>query len=70
MTLDEYNASVKQIMAEQQELAQSTGQLALSGQANPTNPQFGQIMTKQWALVQKMAQLNTDLLVGVLTPKK
>lgn len=70
MTLDEYNASVKQIMAEQQELAQSTAQLAMSGQASPANPQFGQIMTKQWSLVQKMAKLNTDLLVGVMTPKK
>lgn len=70
MTLDEYNASVKQIMAEQQELAQSTAQLAMSGQASPANPQFAQIMTKQWSLVQKMAKLNTDLLVGVMTPKK
>ncbi len=70
MTLDEYNASVKQIMSEQQELAQSTAQLAMSGQASPANPQFGQIMTKQWSLVQKMAKLNTDLLVGVMTPKK
>ena len=70
MTLDEYNAAVKQIMSEQQELAQSTAQLAMSGQASPANPQFGQIMTKQWSLVQKMAKLNTDLMLGILTPKK
>lgn len=70
MTLDEYNASVKKILAEQQEIAQQTGQLAVSGQANPANPQFSQIMTKQWAVVQKMAKLNTDLMLGILTPKK
>lgn len=70
MTLDEYNASVKQILGEQQEIAQLTGQLAMSGQANPTNPQFTQIMTKQWTLVQKMAKLNTDLMLGIMTPKK
>jgi hypothetical protein len=62
MTLDEYNAAVKQILAEQQEIATATGQLAMSGQANAANPQFSQIMTKQWSLVQKM--------LGILTPKK
>jgi hypothetical protein len=70
MTLDEYNASVKQIMSEQQEIGQMAAQLATSGQANPANPQFAQIMTKQWGLVQKMAKLNTDLMLGILTPKK
>jgi protein-disulfide isomerase-like protein with CxxC motif len=70
MTLDDYNAAVKQIMAEQQNIAQLTGQLAMSGQANPTNPQFAQIMTKQWALIQQMAKLNTDLMVGIMAPKK
>lgn len=70
MTLDEYNASVKQILAEQQEIAQMTGQLAMSGQANPANPQFAQIMTKQWAVIQQMAKLNTDLMLGIMTPKK
>jgi hypothetical protein len=70
MTLDEYNASVKQILAEQQEIAQQTAQIAMSGQANPANPQFAQIMTKQWSLVQQMAKLNTDLMLGIMTPKK
>jgi hypothetical protein len=69
MTLDEYNTRVKDIFAEQQSIAQETGKLALSGQANPTNPQFAQLMTKQWALVQDMARLNTELMMGVLTPK-
>ena len=70
MTLDEYNASVKQILADQQEIAQMTAQLAMSGQASPGNPQFSQIMTKQWTVVQKMAKLNTDVMLGIMTPKK
>jgi hypothetical protein len=69
MTLEEYNQAVKQILAEQQSIAQSTAQLAMSGQANPTNPQFTQIMTKQWSLMQQMAKLNTDLMMGIMTPK-
>ncbi len=63
MTPDEYNESAKKILAEQQDIAQLTGQLAMSGQANPANPQFSQVMTKQWAVVQKMAKLNTDLML-------
>jgi hypothetical protein len=70
MTLDEYNGAVKQILAEQQDIAQSTAQLAMSGQANPANPQFADIMTKQWALVQRMAKLNTELMLGIMAPKK
>lgn len=70
MTLDEYNAAVKQILNEQQEIAQMTAKLAMSGQANPANPQFAEIMTKQWSVVQQMAKLNTDLMLGIMTPKK
>ena len=70
MTLDQYNEAVKQILAEQQKIAQSTAQLAMSGQANPTNPEFTRIMTSQWELVQQMAKLNTDLMLGIMTPKK
>lgn len=70
MTLEEYNDAVKKILAEQQSIAQSTAQLAMSGQANPTNPQFTQIMTQQWSLVQQMAKLNTDLMLGIMAPKK
>ena len=69
MTLDQYNQAVKQLMAEQQSIAQSTAQLAMSGQANPTNPEFTQIMTKQWGLMQQMAKLNTDLMMGIMKPK-
>jgi hypothetical protein len=70
MTLDEYNNAVKQILAEQQNIAQSTAKVAMSGQANPGNPEFVQIMTKQWGLVQQMAKLNTDLMLGIMTPPK
>lgn len=65
MTLDQYNEAVKQIFAEQQSIAQLTAQLALAGAANPTNPQFAQLMTKQWALIQQMAKLNTDMMLGI-----
>jgi hypothetical protein len=70
MNLNEYNEAVKKLMAEQQSMAQLTVQLATSGKANPTNPEFGQLMTKQWALIQQMAKLNTELMLGVMTPKK
>lgn len=70
MTLEQYNEAVKQIIAEQQKIAQSTVQLAMSGQANPANPQFSQIMTSQWTLVQQIAKLNTELMMGVMQPKK
>ena len=70
MTLDQYNEAVRQILAEQQKIAQSTAQLAMSGQANPTNPEFTNIMSSQWALVQQMAKLNTELMMGIMSPKK
>lgn len=70
MTLDEYNEAVKQIIAEQQKIAQSTAQLAMSGQANPTNPQFAQLMASQWSLIQQIAKLNTDLMMGIMMPKR
>ena len=70
MTLEQYNEAITQIVSEQQKIAQSTAQLALSGQANPTNPQFAQLMTSQWALVQQIAKLNTDLMMGIMLPKK
>jgi hypothetical protein len=65
MTLDQYNQEVKQIFAEQQSIAQLTAQLALAGAANPTNPQFAQLMTRQWTLIQQMAKLNADMMLGL-----
>jgi hypothetical protein len=70
MTLDQYNEAIKGIVAEQQKIAQSTAQLAMSGQASPANPQFVQIMTSQWGLVQQLATLNTELMMGIISPKK
>lgn len=68
MTLDEYNTSVRNILAEQQNIAQETAKLALSGMANPANPQFAELMTKQWSLVQELAKLNADLMLGIIRP--
>ena len=68
MTLDEYNEAVKQILTEQQNIAQLTAQLAMSGQ-QLANPQFVQIMTKQWGLVQQMANSTTYLTLGIMVPK-
>ena len=70
MTMDEYNNAVKQILAEQQTISTATAQIAMTGKANPTNPEFTQLMTKQWGLVQQMAKLNTDLMMGIMAPKK
>ena len=69
MTLDQYNDAVKQIFAEQQSIAQLTAQLAMAGAANPTNPQFGQLMARQWSLIQQVAKLNTDMMLGIMVPK-
>ena len=70
MTLDQYNEAIKGIVSEQQKIAQSTAQLAMSGQATPANPQFVQLMTSQWGLVQQIATLNTNLMMGIMSPKK
>jgi hypothetical protein len=70
MTLDQYNEAIQQIIAEQQKIAQSTAQLAMAGQANPTQPQFAQLMASQWALLQQVAKLNTDLMMGIMAPGK
>lgn len=70
MTLEEYNEAVRQIMAEQQKIAQSTAELAMSGQASPANPQFGQLIATQWALIQQAAKLNTELMMGIMAPRK
>lgn len=70
MTLEQYNEAIKQIVAEQQKIAQSTAQLAMSGQANPANPQFAQLVTSQWSLMQQIAKLNTELMMGIMAPRK
>jgi phage protein U len=69
MTFDQYNEAVKQIFTEQQNIAQMTAQLALSGTAYPSNAQFGQLMARQWSLIQQLAKLNTDMMLGIMMPK-
>ncbi|KWT98109.1 MULTISPECIES: hypothetical protein [unclassified Variovorax] len=70
MTLDEYSEAAKKIYAEQQDIAQAMSQLALSAKAMPPNPEFLELMTRQWGLVQQIASLNTQLAMGVMAPKK
>ena len=70
MTLDQYNDAIKQVVSEQQNIAQATAKLAMSAQANPANPEFMQLMTRQWALMQQLAKLNTDLMMGIMSPGK
>lgn len=70
MTLDQYNEAIKKIIGEQQKIARSTAQLAMTGQANPTNPQFTQLLSSQWELMQQIAKLNTELVMGIMAPKK
>lgn len=65
MTLDEYNSAVKAILEEQQQIAQETARLGMSGQAHVMNPEFMQLMTRQGALIQQVARLNTDALLGI-----
>jgi hypothetical protein len=70
MTLDQYNEAIQQILAEQQKIAQSTAKLAMTGQAHPANPEFAQILSGQWTLMQQMAKLNTELMLGIVAQKK
>lgn len=70
MTLEQYNEAIKQIIADQQKIAQATAQLAMAGQAHPANPEFGRMLASQWELMQKIAKLNTELMMGVMTQKK
>ncbi|WP_143684556.1 hypothetical protein [Variovorax sp. KK3] len=61
---------MKRIFAEQQDIAQAMSQLALSGRAVPTDAQFLALMTKQWGLVQQIAALSTQLMIGIIAPIK
>jgi glucokinase len=68
MTLDEYNAEVKAIMKELQDIATMTATQALAGAAHAMNPDFVKLMNRQWTLIQRFAKLNSDMLLGVLKP--
>jgi hypothetical protein len=70
MTLNEYTERVAKIVAQQQGIAQETAKLALSGMANPASPQFAELMTKQWSLIQELATLNANLMFGIMRPPR
>lgn len=67
MTLDQYNDAVKAILGEQQQIAQETGKLCMSGNATVMNPDFVKLLTRQGALIQKIAQLNTEAMMGIMS---
>jgi succinyl-CoA synthetase alpha subunit len=67
MTLDQYNDAVKAILAEQQQIAQDTGKLCMAGQANLMNPEFVKVLSRQGALIQQIAKLNTEAMMGIMT---
>ena len=70
MTLNEYNEAAKNIYTEQQGITQELSKLALSARALPTDPEFLSLMSRQWGLVQQLASLNTQLMLGIMAPKK
>lgn len=65
MTLDEYNNAVKAILEEQQQIAQETARLCMAGQAHVMNQEFMQLLTRQGALIQQSARLNTEAMLGI-----
>lgn len=69
MSFDEYNAAVKAILAEQQEIAQETGKLCMSGNAHVMNADFVKLLSRQGGLVQQLAKLNAEAMLGVGMPK-
>ena len=71
MTLTEYTEAANAIYVEQQNITQELWKLALSARALPTDPEFLSLMSRQWELVQRLASLNTQLMLGIMVvPKK
>jgi hypothetical protein len=65
MTLDEYNVAVQALLAEQQEVAQEAAMLWMSGSAHVMNPEFVKLLSRQGALVQRLAQFNVEAMLGL-----
>jgi len=65
MTLDEYNLAVKAILVEQQEVAQEAAKLCMSGSAHVMNPEFVKLLSRQGALMQRLAQFNVEVMLGI-----
>jgi len=66
MTLDQYNESVKSIFADQQAITSLAATLAMTGTANISNPRFVELMGRQMELFQRLAKLNTEMLLGIV----
>ena len=66
MTLDQYNSEIKAIVTELQETAQLVATQAMSGQAHAMNPEFMKVMNRQLALIQRVAKLNGEMLMGIM----
>lgn len=69
MTLNEYTDAANAIYMEQQNITQELSKLALAARALPTDPEFLSLMSRQWELIQRLASLNTQLMLGMV-PKK
>ena len=65
MTLDEYNLAVKAILGEQQEVAQEAVKLWMSDSAHVMNPEFVKLLSRQGALVERLAQFNVEGMLGI-----
>jgi hypothetical protein len=65
MTLNEYTLAAKKIVAEQQEIAQETAKLCASGSAHVMNPGFVKVLSRQGALVQRLAQFSVEAMLGI-----
>ena len=70
MTLNEYTEAANAIYMEQQSITQELTKLALSARALPTELEFLSLMSRQWGLVQQMASLNTQLMLGIIVAPK
>ncbi|SEB24400.1 hypothetical protein [Variovorax sp. YR216] len=70
MTLNEYTEAANAIYMEQQNITQELSKLALSARALPTDPEFLSLMSRQWELVQRLASLNTQLMLGIMVVPK
>jgi len=69
MNLDEYNLAVKAILAEQQQISQETVKLCMSGSAHVMNPDFVKLLSRQGTLIQQLAQLNAEAILGIGMPR-
>jgi hypothetical protein len=65
MTLDDYNLAVKATLAEQQALARDAATLCISGSPRVMSPEFVQLLSRPGTLIQQLAKLNAEAMLGV-----